>query len=62
MTSAEDRVAFREINDYVMEDNGLNSACLNITQAKKKCEPIGRENHNMPESENSKQPERPAFK
>ena len=56
LTSAESKVTYDEIREYVMAQPRLHVTNLNIAQIKRKCGIIERENYNLPKSEDSKQP------
>lgn len=50
------RATYGQIQEYVKEHTGLNVTNLNVTQTKRKCGIIERENYNLPKLEDSKQP------
>lgn len=62
LTSAEKKVTYQEIKDYVLEHSGLKVSSLYIAQVKQKCGIIERENYNKPKSEDAKQPQCPPDK
>ena len=63
ITSAESKAIYEEIKKYVAEHNdGMKVSSLNIAQVKRKCGIELAENHNLPKSEDSKQPSCPKEK
>ncbi len=56
LTSEESKATYGEIENYVLEHNGLKVSSLYIAQVKQRCGIIERENYNMLKSENSRQP------
>jgi 23S rRNA (uracil-5-)-methyltransferase rumA len=48
------RATYGQIQEYVKEHTGLNVTNLNVTQTKRKCGIIERENYNLPKLEDSK--------
>lgn len=56
LTAAESKATYEEIKDYVLKNTGLKVSSLYIAQVKQKCGIIERVNHNLPKSENAKQP------
>lgn len=61
-TSAESKATYEEIKEYVKVHSGLKVSNLYIAQVKRKCGIVGRENYNLPKSENAKQPKCPPEK
>ena len=55
VTAAESKATYDEIKAYVLEKYGLKVSSLYISQVKRKCGIIERENYNKPKSENSEQ-------
>ena len=47
---------YKEIQEYVLKEHGLNVSSLYISQVKRKCGIIERENYNKSKSEDAKQP------
>ena len=62
LTSAESKATYAEIKDYVLKEHGLKVSSLYISQVKRKCGIIERENYNKPKSEDAKQPQCPKDK
>lgn len=62
LTVAESKATYEEIKAYVKEHTGLKVSSLYIAQVKQKCGIIERTNHNLPKSENSRQPKCPPEK
>lgn len=62
LTSAESKVTYAEIKDYVLKEHGLKVSNLYISQVKRKCGIEVGENYNLPKSEDSKQPQCPVEK
>ena len=62
LTSSESKATYDEIKAYVLEKHGLKVSSLYISQVKRKCGIIERENYNKPKSENSEQPACPSEK
>ena len=62
LTLAESKATYAEIKDYVLEKHGLKVSNLYISQVKRKCGIIERENYNKPKSEDAKQPQCPKDK
>lgn len=62
LTAAESKATYEEIKAYVKEHTGLKVSSLYIAQVKQKCGIIERTNHNLPKSENSRQPKCPPEK
>ena len=56
LTKAESKATYAEIKEYVLEHTGLKVSNLYIAQVKRKCGIIERGNYNLPESEDSRQP------
>lgn len=56
VTRAESKATYAEIKDYVLREHGLNVSNLYISQVKRKCGIIERENYNKSKSEDAKQP------
>lgn len=55
LTAAESKATYDEIKAYVLEKHGLKVSSLYISQVKRKCGVIERENYNKPKSEDAKQ-------
>ena len=53
-TSAELKVTYQEIKDYVLKEFGLKVSNLYISQVKRKCGIEMGENYNLPKSENAR--------
>lgn len=53
------KATYAQIHDYVLEQTGLNVSRLYIAQIKKKCGFEVGENHNLPKSEDARQPKCP---
>jgi len=63
LTSAESKATYEEIKKYVAEHNdGMHVSNLYIAQVKRKCGIELGENHNLPKSEDAKQPQCPKEK
>ena len=63
ITSAESKATYEEIKKYVAEHNdGMKVSNLYIAQVKKKCGIETGENHNLPKSEDARQPQCPKEK
>ena len=62
MTSAESKVTYKEIQEYVLKEYGLKVSNLYISQVKRKCGIEVGENYNLPKSEDSRQPQCPEEK
>lgn len=62
LTSAESKVTYAEIKDYVMKEHGMKVSNLYISQVKRKCGIEVGENYNLPKSEGSRQPQCPEEK
>lgn len=62
LTTAESKATYAEIKDYVLKEHGLKVSSLYISQVKRKCGIIERENYNKPKSEDAKQPQCPKDK
>ena len=63
LTSAESKATYEEIKKYVAEHNdGMKVSSLNIAQVKRKCGIELGENHNLPKSEDARQPQCPKEK
>ena len=62
LTLAESKATYAEIKDCVLEKHGLKVSNLYISQVKRKCGIIERENYNKPKSEDAKQPQCPKDK
>ena len=56
MTTAESKATYKEIQEYVLKEHGMNVSSLYISQVKGKCGIIERENYNKSKSEDAKQP------
>ena len=52
ITPAESKATYQEIKDYVLKEFGLKVPTLYISQVKRKCEIIERENYNHSHKEN----------
>ena len=61
-TSAELKVTYQEIKDYVLKEFGLKVSNLYISQIKRKCGIEVGENYNLPKTENPKVPQCPKEK
>jgi len=61
-TSAELKVTYQEIKDYVLKEFGLKVSNLYISQVKRKCGIEVGENYNLPKSENARVPQCPKEK
>ena len=61
-TSAELKVTYQEIKDYVLKESGLKVSSLYISQVKRKCGIEVGENYNLPKSENARVPQCPKEK
>lgn len=61
-TSAETKVTYQEIKDYVLKEFGLKVSNLYISQIKRKCGIEVGENYNLPKTENPKVPQCPKEK
>ena len=61
-TSAETKVTYQEIKDYVLKEFGLKVSSLYISQVKRKCGIEVGENYNLPKSENARVPQCPKEK
>ena len=61
-TSAELKVTYQEIKDYVLKEFGLKVSNLYISQIKGKCGIEVGENYNLPKTENPKVPQCPKEK
>lgn len=62
LTAAESKATYEEIKGYVKEKIGLHVSNLYITQVKRKCGIIERENYNKAKSEDAIQPKCPPEK
>ncbi len=62
ITAAESKATYEEIKAYVLEKHGLKVSSLYISQVKRKCDIIERENYNKPKDEDAKQPQCPPVK
>ena len=62
LTAAEKKASYEEIKAYVLEKFGMKVSHLYITQVKRKCGIIERENYNKPKSEDARQPQCPPEK
>ena len=62
LTSAESKVTYAEIKDYVFRTHGLKVLNLYISQVKRKCGIDVGENYILPKSEDSRQPQCPVEK
>lgn len=62
ITSAESKATYQEIKDYVMNEYGLKVSNLYISQVKRKCGIIERENYNHSRKENPHVPQCPKDK
>ena len=56
LTAAESKPTYREIQDYVKQQTGLNVSNLNVAQVKRKYGLIERANYNLPKKEKSRTP------
>lgn len=55
LTTAESKATYKEIQEYVLKEHGLKVSSLYISQVKRKCGIIERENYNKLKSEDAKQ-------
>ena len=55
LTTAESKATYKEIQEYVLKEYGMNVSSLYISQVKRKCGIIERENYNKSKSEDAKQ-------
>ena len=63
ITAAESKATYEEIKKYVAEHNdGMHVSNLYIAQVKRKCGLELVENHNLPKSEDARQPQCPVDK
>lgn len=62
ITSAESKATYQEIKDYVLKEYGLKVSTLYISQVKRKCGIIERENYNHSRKENPHIPQCPKDK
>ena len=62
ITAAEKEATYQEIKDYILEQHGVKVSSLCIAQVKEKLGIKERENYNLPESADSKQPQCPKEK
>lgn len=62
LTKAESKATYEEIKGYVKEKMGLHVSNLYITQVKRKCGIIERENYNKAKTDSSEQPQCPLEK
>ena len=62
LTSAESKATYKEIQEYVLKEQGLKVSNLYISQVKRKCGIEVGENYNLPKSEDSRQPQCPEEK
>ncbi len=62
LTSAESKATYKEIQEYVLKEYGLKVSNLYISQVKIKCGIEVGENYNLPNSEDSRQPQCPVEK
>ena len=62
VTSAESKVTYAEIKDYVLKEHGVKGTNLYISQVKRKCGIEVGENYNLQKSEDSRQPQCPVEK
>ena len=62
MSGFQKGATYEQIKAYVLEHTGLKVSSLYISQVKRKCGIVERENYNKPKSENSRQPKCPPEK
>ena len=62
LTSAESKATYQEIKDYVLKEYGFKVSTLYISQVKRKCGIIERENYNHSRKENPHVPQCPKDK
>ena len=62
MSGFQNDATYEQIKAYVLEKHGLKVSSLYISQVKRKCGIIERENYNKPKAENSRQPKCPPEK
>ena len=62
LTSAESKATYQEIKDYVLKENGFKVSTLYISQVKRECGIIERENYNHSRKENPHIPQCPKDK
>lgn len=62
MSCFQNGATYEQIKEYVLEHTGLKVSSLYISQVKRKCGIIERDNYNKPKSENAKQPQCPPEK
>ena len=62
VTAAEREATYQEIKDYIPEKHGVRVFSLYIAQVKEKLGIKERENYNLPENADSKQPQCPKEK
>ena len=62
MSGFQKGATYEQIKAYVLEKHGLKVSSLYISQVKRKCGIIERDNYNKPKSEDAKQPQCPPEK
>ena len=62
MSGFQKGATYEQIKAYVLEHSGLKVSSLYISQVKRKCGIIERDNYNKPKSEDAKQPQCPPEK
>ena len=62
MSGFQKGATYEQIKAYVLEHSGLKVSSLYISQVKRKCGIIERDNYNKPKSEDAKQPQCPPDK
>jgi 23S rRNA (uracil1939-C5)-methyltransferase len=62
LTAAESKATYQEIKDYVLKEYGFKVSTLYISQVKRKCGIIERENYNRSHKENPHIPQCPKEK
>ena len=62
MSGFQKGATYEQIKAYVLEHSGLKVSSLYISQVKRKCGIIERDNYNKPKSEDAKQPQCPSDK
>ncbi len=62
MSGFQKGATYEQIKAYVLEHSGLKVSSLYISQVKRKCGIIERDNYNKPKSEDAKQPQCPLEK
>ena len=57
LTELRGKATYAQVKEYILNEFGLKVSSLYIAQVKKKCGIETGENHNLPKSENAKQPQ-----